>query len=128
MLSWLKNRMHKRYDDLEDIRSSVLGNDFRNPPEPDFPRREAGRLEAPAFDPIERHFGEPFEPRFEQPPGFSTVDTRFPEPQINERGQRDYDILDRLNLIESQLAAIRSQTETINERLKNLEARLTRRY
>jgi chaperonin cofactor prefoldin len=38
--------------------------------------------------------------------------------------------MDRLNLIESQLAAIRSMTETINERLKNMESRLglQRRY
>lgn len=128
MMGWLKNRVRKRdYDDLEDIRSSVVGQDFRNP-EPDFPRAAARPPEAAAFDPIERHFGE-FEPRFEQPPGFSTVDTRYPEQSpVSERSSRDYDILDRLNLIESQLSAIRSQTETINERLKNMEAKLTRRY
>ncbi len=114
--------MHKKeYDDLEDIRSNVLG-DFRGlppPSEPDFPRPR--QIEVPAFE-------EPFrrEERFGEPPGFSSIDMRerFPEREQS----RNYDILDRLNLIESQLAAIRSQTETINERLKNLEAKLTRRY
>ena len=43
---------------------------------------------------------------------------------------KDYDVMQRLDVIESQLQAIRSQTETINERLKNLEFKLTggRRY
>jgi chaperonin cofactor prefoldin len=38
--------------------------------------------------------------------------------------------MDRLNLIESQIAAVRSMTETINERLKNMESKLVmqRRY
>ena len=124
MMGWLKNKMHKRgYDDLEDIRSNVMGNDFLRSPEPDFPRTpapERGRVEVPSFD-------EPF--RRDEPPGFSSIDTRFPDqPMGDRRGSDNYDILDRLNLIESQLSAIRSQTETINERLKNLETKLTRRY
>lgn len=117
MLEFLKK--HKKdYDDVEDIRSSVLGNDFLKGTEPDFPRPANERRVADRFPGIE----EPV--RFEEPPGFSSVDTRFP---AQER-QSNYDIMDRLNLIESQLAAIRSQTETINERLKNLETKLTRRY
>lgn len=113
--------MHKRYDDLEDIRSNVVGRDLLAPPEPDFPpRRFEKPVEVPTFD-------EPIR-RFDEPPGFNTVDTRFPE-QRDERGSNRYEVIDRLNLIESQLAAIRSMTETINERLKNLETRLTgRRY
>lgn len=125
MMGWLKNRVHRQNDDLEDIRSNVLGNDFTRNPEPDFPRTdfprspplERGRIEAPTFD-------EPF--RRDEPPGFSSIDTRFPE--ATDRRSDNYDIIDRLNLIESQLSAIRSQTETINERLKNLETKLTRRY
>ena len=127
MLGFLK-RHRKDYDDVEDIRSNVLGNDFFKPqpaPEPDFPQVAAQpRRAADRFPGIE----EPV--RFEDPPGFNSVDTRF-----NDRSDRfvhdkqgSYDIMDRLNLIESQLTAIRSQTETINERLKNLETRLTRRY
>lgn len=124
MLSWLKRRK-KDYDDLEDIRSNVVG-DFRGippPPEPDFPRRQV-EIE----DPVARHFNEPARlERFEEPPGFSSIDVRYPE-RPEQRPRDDYEILDRLNLIESQLAAIRSQTETINERLKNMERQLGRRY
>ncbi|MFH0836615.1 MAG: hypothetical protein V1870_00640 [Candidatus Aenigmatarchaeota archaeon] len=39
-----------------------------------------------------------------------------------------YELLDRLSIIEAQLTAIRSQTETINERIKLMEIRQTRRY
>ncbi len=123
MLGFLKRHKKDDLDDLEDIRSNVLGNDFLRPqpPEPDFPPPQ--RRIADRFPGIE-------EQRFEEPPGFSTVDTRFPErsPGFPQDRQGSYDIMDRLNLIESQLAAIRSQTETINERLKNLETKLTRRY
>ena len=127
MLGFLKKR-RKDYDDLEDIRSNVLGNDFLKtppaPPEPDFPRPVAGQRVADRFPGLE----EPV--RFEEPPGFNSVDTRFPErnDRIVQDKELTYDIMDRLNLIESQLAAIRSQTETINERLKNMETRLGRRY
>ena len=123
MLGFLK-RHKKDYDDMEDIRSNVLGNDFLRPqaPEPDFPRAEMGqRRVADRFPGIE----EPV--RFEEPPGFSSVDTRFPERTPQDK-QSNYDIMDRLNLIESQLAAIRSQTETINERLKNMERSIGKRY
>lgn len=126
MLGWIKNKMHKKdYDDMEDIRSNIIGSDFRGlppPPEPDFPRQPATFEE-----PINRRFDERgadrFNERFEEPPGFSSIDTRFPE-----KKRDDYEIIDRLNLIESQLAAIRSQAETINERLKNMERQLGRRY
>ena len=125
MFGNLKNRLRKKdYDnDLEDIRSNVLG-DFRGmppQPEPDFPRRDRP-VDVPAFD-------DPFSKgdRFQEPPGFSTIDTRFSDQRTGER--RDgYEIIDRLNLIESQLSAIRSQTETINERLKNMERSMGKRY
>ncbi|MBI4174628.1 MAG: hypothetical protein HY517_03210 [Candidatus Aenigmarchaeota archaeon] len=124
MFGALKRLRRKDADsDFEDIRSSVVG-DFRGlPPEPqpDFPR-------APAWDdpvsPPPRYN----EPRFDEPPGFSSIDVRQDQRFVaQDRGDK-YDILDRLNLIESQLAAIRSQTETINERLKNMERSLGRRY
>lgn len=126
MLGFLK-RHRKDYDDLEDIRSNVLGNDLLRlqPPEPDFPRAATERRVADRFPGIE----EPM--RFEEPPGFTSVDTRFPDrnqERFSQDKQNSYDIMDRLNLIESQLSAIRSQTETINERLKNMETKLTRRY
>lgn len=127
MFDSIKNKFRRKsYDDMEDIRSNVVGNNFMNP-EPDFPPRRPSPVEDdlnaladPRFaqkrfdDPVARHF---------EPPGFSSIDVRE-----QPRGRDDYDILDRLNLIESQLSAIRSQTETINERLKNLETKLVRRY
>ena len=120
MMDWLKNKVHKRnYDDVSDIRSNVLGNDFLRSPEPDFPRPQAD-FPRPGIN--ERQFNEPSFGQFQEPPGFSSIDVRSPD------REKDYDILDRLNLIESQLSAIRSQTETINERLKNMERQLGRRY
>jgi len=123
MFDRLKNRLHRKdYDDAEDIRSSVLG-DFRMPqePEPDFPRPNR-KVEVPAWD-------DPTSPQqFDSPPGFGSIDMRQPAQMQSERGSRDYDIMDRLSLIESQLSAIRSQTETINERLKNMERSMGRRY
>ncbi|HLC77475.1 MAG TPA: hypothetical protein VJH04_04700 [archaeon] len=121
MLGFLKRR-NKDFDDVEDIRSNVLGNDFKVQ-EQDFPP-PTGRRVADRFPGIEDSV------QFEEPPGFGSVDTRFPgrgQDRQNDR-QNNYDIMDRLNLIESQLTAIRSQTETINERLKNMEQKLTRRY
>ena len=112
MFDRLKNRLHRKdYDDAEDIRSSVLG-DFRMPqePEPDFPRPNR-KVEVPAWD-------DPTSPQqFDNPAGFGSIDMRQPA-----------QIMDRLSLIESQLSAIRSQTETINERLKNMERSMGRRY
>ena len=121
MFDWLKRRMHKD-DDIEDIRSNVLGS----VEESDFPRRE--RFDADLEDPLKKLGDKRFE-TFDEPPGFNSIDTRTEKYGRNDKGE-DYEILDRLNLIESQLVAIRSQTETINERLKNMESRfgLQRRY
>ncbi len=117
MFGWLKKH-HK--GDYEDIRSSVLSEPME--PEPDFPReRPPPNLDDP-FRKVEEPLGGP--PRFEEPPGFGSIDTRAPERNVDDK----YDIMDRLQLIESQLSAIRSQTETINERLKNIERSLPRRY
>ena len=120
-------KRHKRDDDFGDIRSNVVGRDFD---EPDFPA--ARRFDSPPRGPPPG-FEDPLEPRrfddrqrFDEPQGFGSIDM-----SRQERAPRgDYDVTDRLNLIESQLAAIRSMTETINERLKNMESRmgLQRRY
>ncbi len=127
MFGGLKDRLRrKNYDnDVEDIRSNVLG-DFRGlppTPEPDFPRPASTTWDDPTSPPPRYN-----EPRFDEPPGFGSIDTRFPAQSQGQFDRDRYDIMDRLNLIESQLAAIRSQTETINERLKNLERSLVRRY
>lgn len=118
MFDWLKRRMH-RNDDIDDIRSNVIGERFD---EPSF-----NKFDKPKFDDLEDPLKKLSDaPDFGEPPGFNTIDTRAPRSQ---RDENSYDILDRLNLIESQVAAIRSQTETINERLKNLDAKLSlRRY
>jgi hypothetical protein len=124
MFDFLKR--HKR-EDFEDIRSNVLSEKID---EPDFPREFSDPLQPvsdrPPPGPQRTRAKDDFEPRFDEPPGFSSIDTR---PALREReAERNYDLMDRLNLMESQLAAIRSMTETINERLKNMERQLPRRY
>jgi len=122
MLGWLKKFRHKDDEyDYDDIKSGVLGkNDYYEPamnePMP-AERFEPSRPESASMAQAGR-FGEPLS----MPMG--------PEPfSSGTKTNRDYDILDKLNLIETNLLAIRSQTETINERLKNLEMKLTpRRY
>ena len=123
MFDFLKRK--RRDDDFENIRSNVLSRDVN---EPDFPRFDKPEdINDPLTPVSDRRFPDKFddEPKFGQPPGFSSIDTRGEDKYKEER---NYDIIDRLNLIESQLSAIRSQTETINERLKNIERQLPRRY
>ena len=121
-----------------DVRAQVIGDRFQQPEPPtigekfgfdrgnEFPRDpyapepySQSPQQEPFFPRQQAAFGQRPEPR----------DFSFEQPQPRMEPKQDYDILDRLNLIESQLAAIRSQTETINERLKNMETRMTgRRY
>ena len=61
--------------------------------------------------------------QFEQP-----ISNQPERKELTLDDNRRYEIEDRLNIIETQLQAIRSQTETINERLKNLDAKLGRRF
>jgi hypothetical protein len=136
----IKNRFLGRKDELGDIRSHVLseGDYEREYPERDFSDREEPRMqEVPTLpelpEPPKKRFGSPTEPRFAEP-GLSG---RFEEPNFAKEplsmeeptsGGGNYELMDRLNIIEAQLTAIRSQTETINERLKNMEMRMGRRY
>ena len=127
MFGILKKLLHRgREEDYDDLRSHVLGErfqpEFEQPPGP-------GRFQQPPpayeeFSPKTANVFEPF-PTVPQPPSL--------RPELErtaERTSRDYEILDRLDIIESQLAVVRSQTETINERLKNMEGKLgfQRRY
>jgi hypothetical protein len=151
MLGFLR-RVRHRGDDIDDVRSHVLGERFSPElepmaqpesfmrPEPFVPAPPAGRqrfdLGQPAdYQPSYQQYGnEAEQPAFESrygegsnfgfPPGGQQLG------RTAEKVSRDYDVADRLQLIESQLSAIRSMTETINERLKNLEAKLglQRRY
>ena len=70
------------------------------PPEFD----EFPRTEAPLVKPFE------FERRASE---------RVSERGLDERGM--YELMDRLAVIEAQLATIRAQTETLNERMKTIE-------
>jgi len=116
MFGFMKKKRHKDDDfGFDDIKSSVMKKDYYEPEpvaEPMPP--EPSGFESPR--PSER-FGEPI-----------SLDQGTAPMGQEPRAGRDYDILERLNMIETNLLAIRSQTETINERLKNLEMKLTRRY
>lgn len=109
----IKNRILRRNEEeLEDFRSHILGQTQNYEPpvsEPEPPKKLFEREPPSDVEP----FG--FEKGFEKP---DTLEV-----------SKNYEIMDKLNIIEAQLSAIRSQTETINERLKNLELRLQgRRY
>jgi len=130
IIGGFKNRILGRKDaeDLDDIKSYVTGGgdqygqNFRDnfsgaEPEPPPPQKPWER---------ENIATEPFTP--EQP--FDERRDLSMGPSRPGRSESGYDVMEKLTMIESQLAAIRSQTETINERLKNLEFRMgsTRRF
>ena len=135
MFGKLKNKVIGRSDDigeLSDIRSHVIGEDDYNPPQlpPEPPAATAAGV--PEMTDVPRPGREPI--GLEAPSSDMSF-TREPPRESREpfsvEGSdvnRNYDIIDKLNMIEAQLSAIRSQTETINERLKNLEMRVGRRY
>ncbi|MBI5060953.1 MAG: hypothetical protein HZB67_01420 [Candidatus Aenigmarchaeota archaeon] len=128
LLSRLRDFKH-RGDNYDDIRSHVLGEGYpplmMQEPAPIEPRR--------ALPPVYSE-GYPEQGRIpmEIPSGMDVPEIGRAgvdrEPFSAPKENVNYDILDRLRMIEAQLSAIRSQTETINERLKNMEARLPRRY
>lgn len=128
---------HRRDRDFDEIRSHVLNEKFSggrlNEFEPYPPMLPQTPQQAPDFA---QSGYEDFSPKTmdvfapfptQQPPMQPSPDFA---PAAAGKVNRDYDIMDRLSLIESQLSAIRSQTELINERLKNMESRLGlgRRY
>jgi len=112
----IKDRMQHK-EDFSDMRSHVIGEPFANEPfvdEPELapmPRRE--RFES-------------YEPRSGEVPTLEPMPFERTSPE--QVSSNDYEILDRLKFIESQLAAIKSQNELINERIKNLDVKLGRRY
>ncbi len=73
-------------------------------------------------------FGNEYNPEFEA--SLEPVQPlEMPGQQVQGPSTSNYEIMDRLAFIENQLTAIKSQVELVNERLKNLDARLgTRRY
>ncbi|MFH0832913.1 MAG: hypothetical protein V1900_04290 [Candidatus Aenigmatarchaeota archaeon] len=132
IFSSIKNRILGRSDDdIEDIRSHVLGPDMK---EDKFnTKNDMAEFQEPTENSFDNtNFRE--QSRFEEPSlGSSRFKERGPISLGDDYGkdysrEKDYDIAERLGVIEAQLQAIRSQTETINERLKNMEMRLPRRY
>ena len=143
MFEWLKR---KKSDDFGDIRSHVLGErDMPQESPDDFQNFETSRdadraLRRGSFGRMSEKFGEPREPAFDDPyanqdigppPGF---EPRVGPGSFQQQGPNTnvdigskYEILDRLKFLESQLAAVRSQVELANERLKNLEGMLNQR-
>ena len=143
IFSSIKGRFRKGGDeDFSDLRSSVLDQPppipsrnmeppppkFSRPVQDDFPSRS--RFD----DPVSRFNEASGYGETQSPPQFPSRESRFdprlgePVEPFPERKEGNYEVIDRLNFIENQLAAIKSQTETINERLKNLELKLGRRY
>jgi len=131
---------HRSGDDepsFDEVRSHVLGEEYPplpgQPPSPppelsasprQYPGMGAGeRLAREAYYP-ESRVENRFEPLGMEMPGAG----REPVAMDQKEDRTLFEIMDRLSMIEAQLSAIRSQTETINERLKNIDARLPRRY
>lgn len=108
-------------DEIGDIRSHVIGEN-EDPYGSDEPPMMSRMESAPELPEVSKFRREPM--------GFGPSPMGEREPiELDRSSNREYDIMDKLNIIEAQLSAIRSQTETINERLKNLEMRVgTRRY
>lgn len=112
----------RKREEISEIKSHVLGNvpeDFEPPP------FEPGVREPPSptdiKPPLDNELIDVEKPGRELKPL-----TLEQEESIKESDMLE--ILDRLKFIESQLSAIKSQTETINERLKNLTMNIERRY
>ena len=132
----LGRKQHKL--DFGDVRSHVINE--RPFPEPQTIANKFSMSKPPSPPPgrfQENDFPDPFQSRSFDEPAQPAPVTEYPsryveKPRLDygmDRDQSKYELLDRLSIIESQLSAIRSQTETINERLKNLETRLVpRRY
>jgi hypothetical protein len=135
----------KHSADYSDIRSHVINKPFLEPQQQTIKEKFGLEKDFPRDPYAPEPFAQPPQPfntpntpfeqqQFDQQPFNQRSFGERPDPRMDfgverEQPRKDYDILDRLNIIESQLQAIRSQTETINERLKNLDARLgMRRY
>ena len=113
MLGFLGRFRKKKESNYDDIRSHILGEQ-----KPLFNEPASIADEEPLYN----------EPSFnKQPLGIERPFETEREPISTERNS--YEIIDRLNFIENQLSAIKSQVELVNERLKNMEMKLVpRRY
>jgi hypothetical protein len=132
MLNPFKKILHRNDEDYDDIRTHVLGERFERFDEPASFEKPApvapAPFERPAAPPARNmeDFSQRTRDVFGQPPALDDFSAPpAPLERTAEKTSRDYEIMDRLTMIENQLAVVRSQTETINERLKNMEAKLT---
>jgi hypothetical protein len=118
ILDSIKDRIYGRKDedlgDLDDIKSYASGDQYNEQFKNMYPEKQK-QWEGP----------ETAEPEALQT---DRRELSFDNPAKRNDVEREYDIADRLKIIESQLQAIRSQTETINERLKNMEMHMGRRF
>ena len=123
LFSAIKNKiLRKRDDDFYDIKSRVLSG-----PEP------PGMEPLPPMDfPEPPNFNPPYDdiPDLPPMPGREPLGINRNEPVDMGPGydREIREIIDRLSFIENQLSAIKSQTELINERLKNVDMRINTRY
>ncbi|MBI5332590.1 MAG: hypothetical protein HZB65_03385 [Candidatus Aenigmarchaeota archaeon] len=138
LIAKLKDKIvGKRYEepDYDTVRSAVLGN-ANMPVNPAGPRVDEKDLKPgwrtkyeQAAEP-EQFATNPYEPVTQAEQVINDFGRERgnveKEKRIDKREM--YELLDRLSIIEAQLTAIRSQTETINERLKLMEIRTSRRY
>jgi hypothetical protein len=141
----IKNKILRRDDDFSDMRSHVLGEpDTSGLPPPPEPGMRAGQQGMNPQEPAPENLGPPPEQDLGPLPDsleeLGPTDLSKPidegplgpvkEPMEIEPGnERDIrEIIHRLDFIENQLSAIKSQTETVNERLKNIEVKIDRRY
>ena len=146
LFSRLKDRVigvkNRNEPDFETVRSAVLGE--RYPPVNPAPGQKTGlEVDQPGWRTKYQDvgkYGEEASPREVALPSLETSTSGIDQPYSQALGMRRdeqqhkwdrrdfYDVMDRLGVIEAQLAAVRSQTETINERLKMMEIRMTRKY
>ncbi len=121
ILGSLKNRiLRRKEEDFSSLRSNVL-----NEPMPLDRQMQPGPEPEPWNEPMPAPWNEPAKPGWKEPLSLEN-DEREPVSFEDERSSRE--IIDRLSFIENQLSAIKSQTETINERLKNMDMKIDRRY
>jgi hypothetical protein len=132
IFSGIKNNLLRRQEgdnDYQDIRSNVLNE----PPRPEgYEQYEPPPAEPPEPAFLGRHQRQ-YDDKYRTPSQKRYEELTFDEQSLPGGGlqpaSESYDMMEKLRIIEAQLSAIRSQTETINERLKNMEMRLTgRRY
>ena len=128
----------KHKSDYSSLRSHVVGEDFGMPEQQDEMSsvafdRQMGRgkfAKEAAIQGRDVGYGNEYNPTSFEPTLEPVNPLEMPrESQMGSQSSSNYDVMDRLAFIENQLSAIKSQVELVNERLKNIDAKLgTRRY